>query len=63
MLCSYLKDLIIAVEFHGPFFYDLSIVKKRSLSFSALSFGQNGPKLGVLFHSTKSNNFTCSDLN
>ena len=30
VLQSKMKDLITASEFHGPFFYGLSIVKKRS---------------------------------
>ena len=52
MASDFHGQLIIGNEFHGPFFYGLSIVKKRSWSLSALGFGQNGPKLGVLFHST-----------
>ena len=57
-----MKDLITAGEFHGPFFYGLSILKKRSKSFCALSSWHNGPKFGVLFDCSNSNNLMYSDL-
>ena len=58
------NQLIIASEFHGPFFYGLRIVKKRSWQLQCARFRDiRVQNVGVLFHCTNSNNLTFSDPN
>ena len=50
-----MKQLIVASECHGPFFYGFNRVRKRSESFYELSLQGKGLKRGVVFYRTNSN--------